>query len=114
MQRTVPADGQWASIGYSRSITDPRTLSRIGLRPWLRDRLNTVIFRLTLGFVDLAFWLQQLKQRELYPLWLVADMSSGFLPKDKREGWEDKLQHQFEQMAKEEFGVEIDDKVFLG
>jgi aarF domain-containing kinase len=30
------------------------------------------------------------------------------------QGWEDKLQKQFEEMAREEFGIEIDDKVFLG
>ena len=37
-----------------------------------------------------------------------------FVPRNKREGWEDRLQHQFEDMAREEFGIEIDDKVFLG
>jgi aarF domain-containing kinase len=36
------------------------------------------------------------------------------VPKNKRQGWEDQLQHQFESMAKEEFGIELDDTVFLG
>lgn len=41
-------------------------------------------------------------------------MCPGFKPRNKRVGWEDELQKQFEAMAKEEFGIEIDDKVFLG
>jgi len=55
---------QWASIGYNSSITDPRTISSVGLSTWLRDRLNTVIFRLTLGVIDFAFWAQQARQCE--------------------------------------------------
>ena len=39
---------------------------------------------------------------------------SGFVPRSKQRGWEDKLQKQFEEMAREEFGIEIDDTVFLG
>jgi hypothetical protein len=42
----------------------------------------------------------------------TSNPDSGFTV--KQEGWEDKLQKQFEAMAKEEFGIEIDDKVFLG
>jgi aarF domain-containing kinase len=38
----------------------------------------------------------------------------GLLPPEKGQGWEDRLQAQFEAMAKEEFGIEIDDTVFLG
>jgi len=89
---------QWAAIGYSRSITSPRTLREVGLRAYTRDKLNSVLFRVTLGFVDLAFYWNQL--------------ISYFKPAQK--GWEDRLQKQFEQMAKEEFGIEIDDTVFLG
>jgi aarF domain-containing kinase len=44
---------------------------------------------------------------------MCADCS-GLWPPAKGEGWEDKLQKQFESMAREEFGIEIDDKVFLG
>jgi aarF domain-containing kinase len=57
-----------------------------------------VLFRITLGFVDLAFYWNQL---------------IGYF-KPAQKGWEDRLQKQFEQMAKEEFGIEIDDTVFLG
>lgn len=64
----------------------------------MKDRLQNVLFRITLGFVDLAFFWNQ--------------VLSYFTPGQK--GWEDKLQKQFEAMAKEEFGIEIDDTVFLG
>ena len=101
---------QWASIGYSRSIADPRTISRVGLSTWLRDRIDIVIFRLTLGFVDIVFWISRLKQRRSSQRILLIP---GFIPRHK-QGWEDQLQQQFEAMAKEEFGIEIDDEVFLG
>lgn len=39
-----------------------------------------------------------------------ADREIGFTTRDK-QGWEDKLQKQFEAMAKEEFGIEIDSYV---
>jgi aarF domain-containing kinase len=57
-------DLQWASIGYNNSITDPRTISRIGYSAWLRDRFDTVVFRITLGVIDLAFWATQIRQCE--------------------------------------------------
>jgi len=64
------ADPQWASIGYNRSITSPRTLANVGFSSWMRDRFNTVIFRVTLGVIDFAFWFSQIKQcecREICP-----------------------------------------------
>ncbi|KAK6904491.1 Atypical/ABC1/ABC1-B protein kinase [Kwoniella mangroviensis CBS 10435] len=90
---------RWASIGYTNSLTGSRSLNSVGLSTWLKDRLDAFVFRLTLSIVDLVFWFTLQKQR--------------FLPKEKG-GWEDKLQKQFEAMAKEEFGIEIDDTVFLG
>ncbi|WVF67199.1 hypothetical protein IAT40_001947 [Kwoniella sp. CBS 6097] len=95
----VNLTAKWASIGYTRSLTGSRSLQTVGIWRWTRDRFDAFLFRFTLGIVDLAFWFTLQKQR--------------FLPKDKG-GWEDKLQKQFEAMAKEEFGIEIDDTVFLG
>lgn len=89
---------QWAGIGYSRSVTSPRTLQAVGLRNYLWDRFHSVLFRITMGFVDIAFYWNK--------------MLAYFTPGQK--GWEDRLQKQFEAMAKEEFGIEIDDTVFLG
>ncbi|WVQ64100.1 uncharacterized protein L199_002259 [Kwoniella botswanensis] len=95
----VNLTARWASIGYTNSLTGSRSLNSVGLSTWLKDRLDAFVFRFTLSIVDLVFWFTLQKQR--------------FLPKEKG-GWEDKLQKQFEAMAKEEFGIEIDDTVFLG
>ncbi|WRT68836.1 uncharacterized protein IL334_005817 [Kwoniella shivajii] len=95
----VNLTARWASIGYTRSLTGSRSLNSVGLSRWIKDRFDAFLFRFTLGVVDIAFWFTLQKQR--------------FLPKEKG-GWEEKLQKQFEAMAKEEFGIEIDDTVFLG
>nr|XP_019009613.1 Atypical/ABC1/ABC1-B protein kinase [Kwoniella pini CBS 10737]OCF48394.1 Atypical/ABC1/ABC1-B protein kinase [Kwoniella pini CBS 10737] len=95
----VNLTARWASTGYTNSLTGSRSLNSVGISTWLKDRLDAFIFKCTLGIVDLVFWFTLKKQR--------------FLPKEKG-GWEDKLQKQFEAMAKEEFGIEIDDTVFLG
>ncbi|ORX38948.1 mitochondrion protein [Kockovaella imperatae] len=91
---------KWASTGYTRSLNAPRTIARVGLSTWLSDRFRMIILRMTLGFSDLIFWLDRLRQY--------------LLPKSKRKGWEDQLQAQFESIAKEEFGIELEDDVFLG
>ncbi|ODN75109.1 hypothetical protein L202_06324 [Cryptococcus amylolentus CBS 6039] len=90
---------KWASIGYTRSLTGSRSLHIVGWWVWMRERVEDVIFRVTVGFFDLAFWANALKQR--------------IMPREKGD-WEERLQAQFETMAKEEFGIEIDDDVFLG
>ncbi|ODN88455.1 Atypical/ABC1/ABC1-B protein kinase [Cryptococcus wingfieldii CBS 7118] len=90
---------KWASIGYTRSLTGSRSLHNVGWWVWMRERVEDVIFRVTVGFFDLAFWANALKQR--------------IMPREKGD-WEERLQAQFETMAKEEFGIEIDDDVFLG
>ncbi|ORY29120.1 putative mitochondrion protein [Naematelia encephala] len=94
----VNLTAKWAAKGYASSITSPRTIHRVGMSRWLRDRLDNFIFNVTLAVIDVAFLFTRLKQ------WLVP----------ARQGWEDKLQKQFESMAKEEFGIEIDDRAFLG
>ncbi|OXB36500.1 aarF domain-containing kinase [Cryptococcus neoformans] len=90
---------KWASIGYTRSLTNSRSLHNVGLTMWLRDRWDAFVFRFTLSIVNIAFWLTTLKQK--------------LIPREKGS-WEDRIQAQFEAMAKEEFGIEIDDQVFLG
>ncbi|WVQ81633.1 hypothetical protein IAT38_003757 [Cryptococcus sp. DSM 104549] len=95
----VNLTAKWASIGYTRSLTGSRSLHTVGIWRWVSDRFDAFLFRFTLSVIDLAFWLTTQKQR--------------FLPKEKG-AWEDKIQAQFEAMAKEEFGIEIDDQVFLG
>ncbi|WVN91171.1 uncharacterized protein L203_106426 [Cryptococcus depauperatus CBS 7841] len=95
----VNLTAKWASIGYARSLSHSRGFYRLGIRTWLRDRWDAFVFRFTLSIINFAFWLTSVKQ------WLS--------PKEKGS-WEERIQVQFEAMAKEEFGIEIDDQVFLG
>ena len=89
---------QWAAKGL-RELPSHQ-LRKAGLRPWLKDQFQSALFRMTLGLVDIAFWFTWLKQR--------------FSPWSKGKGWEDMLQAQLQTMAQEEFGIDIDDKVFIG
>ncbi|WVO18224.1 hypothetical protein L204_105931 [Cryptococcus depauperatus] len=95
----VNLTAKWASIGYARSLSHSRGFYRLGIRTWLRDRWDAFVFRFTLSIINFAFWLTSVKQ------WLS--------PKEKGS-WEERIQVQFEAMAREEFGIEIDDQVFLG
>lgn len=65
----VNLSARWASIGYTRSLTGSRDIGSVGIWVWTRDRLNSVIFRLTLGIVDLAFAWTAIKQREHVLCW---------------------------------------------
>lgn len=109
-------------------------MSNRSFTTWLRDKMNSVIFRITLGLVDIAFMGTRIKQcRSISAIdeiggsveWRLAiSISETQWVRDRQraepiglipgQGWEDKLQKQFEEMAREEFGIEIDDKVFLG
>ncbi|RSH78956.1 uncharacterized protein EHS24_001879 [Apiotrichum porosum] len=95
----VNVTAQWAARGYANSLTGSRALSAVGFQTWLKDRLQMVVFRFTLWVIDVAFWWTKLKQR-----WGSSDAL----------GWEDRLQKQMESLARDEFGIEIDDTVFLG
>lgn len=90
----------WAAKGYSEAFltNQNRTLWHIGISAWLHDRVDQVVFTLALLALDATFWSSRIRQ------W----WSSG------KEGWEDQLQHQFEKMAKDEFGIDLKDDVFLG
>jgi hypothetical protein len=55
---------QWAAIGYTGTLTGSRSLHVVGMRTWLRDHWDAMIFRLTLAIIDLAFWATRIKQRE--------------------------------------------------
>lgn len=64
----------------------------------MHDRWEMAKFQLTLWVIDVAFWWSKLVQ------W--------FRPQGP--DWEGRLQKQMEQLAKNEFGLEIDDSAFLG
>jgi len=68
-----------------------------GLVSFLRRSLQVWTFRLTVLAVDFTFLLARLRQ------WFVKD-----------EGFEDLLSKQLTGMAKDEFGIEIDDSAFTG
>jgi len=90
----------WAELGYSQAFltNQNRSVWHIGLSAWIKDRIDVVVFKLALLALDATFLGARLRQ------W----WNSG------KEGWEDQLQHQFEKMAKDEFGIELQDDVFLG
>jgi aarF domain-containing kinase len=60
----VNITAQWAARGYADSLTGSRALSAVGLRVWLKDRVQKLIFQFTLWFIDVAFWWTKLQQRE--------------------------------------------------
>ncbi|EIW66956.1 hypothetical protein TREMEDRAFT_34176 [Tremella mesenterica DSM 1558] len=94
----VNLTAKWAAKSYT--ALSSRSIYSVGLSKWLKDRLNNALFTFTLSLVDLAFWFTRAKQR--------------FSPWSNGEGWEDRLQAQLGTMAREEFGIEIDDTVFIG
>lgn len=57
---------KWAAKGYQQSLgTDhARDLSQIGLRAWIKDRVDVVIFRSALFALDLSFRSARLRQCE--------------------------------------------------
>ncbi len=62
----VNITAKWAERGYARFVTsqEDRTLSAVGLRPWVVDRLRLVTFQMALFGLDLAFWTTRLRQCE--------------------------------------------------
>ncbi|KAJ9116125.1 hypothetical protein QFC20_000802 [Naganishia adeliensis] len=92
----------WAARGYRDSVAQDRSLRAEGIRGWLQDRRDNFIFGLALLALDANFWSTRFKQ------WWYSNKGKG------ETGWEDQLQAQFEKMAKDEFGIELQDDVFFG
>ncbi|GAA5939292.1 ABC1 kinase family protein [Sporobolomyces koalae] len=82
---------------------DSRTLSKIGLKSYAVETLRLVIFRVVLFAVDAGFQFTRLRS------WFIEKVLGG-----KGEGLEDLLQRQVTDMARNEFGVELDDAAFSG
>ncbi|GHJ89785.1 hypothetical protein NliqN6_6187 [Naganishia liquefaciens] len=93
---------QWAARGYKETAAQDRSLRAEGLKGWLQDRRDNFIFGLALLALDANFWTTRFKQ------WWYSNKGKG------EKGWEDNLQAQFEKMAKDEFGIDLQDDVFLG
>jgi aarF domain-containing kinase len=62
---------------------------------WLSEKRKLWTFKIVLFFIDIGFVLTKVRQ-----IWLRVT-------KGKEEGFEDLLQQQVSQMAREEFGMEL-------
>lgn len=81
----------------------PHTIQELGLRPFLVFSAQNLLFRIVLFVVDVGFALTQARQ------WLFKVFGSK-----RQEDFESILQRQVTEMAKNEFGVDIDDSAFTG
>ncbi|GAA5910016.1 ABC1 kinase family protein [Sporobolomyces salmoneus] len=79
-----------------------RSLTQIGLKTYAIEKVRLVIFRVVLFAVDIGFQITRLRS------WITERMGG------KGEGLEDLLQRQVTDMARNEFGVELDDAAFSG
>ncbi|SCV72202.1 BQ2448_4896 [Microbotryum intermedium] len=97
----------WASAGLEyTSSSSPRsshTLQTVGLKTFAIETFRSLIFRVVLLFVDVGFALTQARQ------WFFK-----VVMKKDDEGFEDLLQRQISKMAKDEFGVDLDEEAFAG
>lgn len=94
----VHITAKWAARGYALSQpTRNRSIFAVGLRPWLREQRDVLTFQLALGLIDLGF----------YTVKLTSWVKALFGVKD--EGLEEVLQRQFNSLAKEELGVDLEE-----
>ncbi|CDZ98187.1 Predicted unusual protein kinase [Phaffia rhodozyma] len=95
----VNITAKWAAKGYAlTSPTANQSIYQVGLSAYLRDLQQIWLFEATLKLIDIGFWTNKLYQ------W-VTELVTG-----KTEGGlEERLQKQFEAMAKEEFGIDLDE-----
>jgi aarF domain-containing kinase len=89
---------------------------------WLRTRLSFLTFRSTLFLLDIAF-VGSSVLRVCHRSWLIVKNSVTHGPwspeakliwKSKAGGFEDDLESGMRQLAKDEFGVELDENAFMG
>ncbi|GAA5988452.1 hypothetical protein JCM11641_005348 [Rhodosporidiobolus odoratus] len=92
----------YASQGLSRSSPPARSLLQIGLKPYLADKFRLAVFKVVLFAVDVGFFVTRVRA------WFMERLGG------RGEGLEDLLQKQVTDMARKEFGVELDDAAFAG
>lgn len=51
----VNITAEWAARGWANSLTGSRTLRAVGIRTWLHDRWEMVLFRVTVWAIDALF-----------------------------------------------------------
>ncbi|KAN0060806.1 hypothetical protein ACQY0O_007465 [Thecaphora frezii] len=83
------------------------------MREWCADRLEFLRFRSTLLLLDIAFWASGFSHWMLFllrhPLMVVKGQRDA-----QQRGFEDDLEKSMRKMAKDEFGVELDEGAFIG
>lgn len=101
-------------VHANRSDTLPRFSERF--HEWFTNRIAFVKFRSVLFVLDMAFvtskvshWMSFLFQRPLQALGLKKKE-----PGVQGGGFEDDLERRMKKMARDEFGVELDDSAFMG
>lgn len=80
---------------------------------WIKDRFDFVRFRSTLLVLDLAFIGSAISHWLSYFARAPASALMGKTDPNKR-GFEDDLEQSIRQMARDEFGVQLDEGAFLG
>ncbi|MBW0493179.1 hypothetical protein O181_032894 [Austropuccinia psidii MF-1] len=91
-------------INAPQADFNPNTAITTMLKVWMVNFVHVWTLKLTLFFVDLGFLITQVRQ-----WWLKAVRRQT-----RGEGFEDLLEHQLENFAKEEFGVSLNDNAFTG
>ncbi|KAL7008769.1 hypothetical protein EMMF5_001515 [Cystobasidiomycetes sp. EMM_F5] len=100
LKRTNPLD---PSSGIDQFTRDTLLYTnRTPFSLWLAEKRKIWTFKIVLVFIDFGFLLTKVRQ-----VWIR-------LVQGKEEGFEDLLQQQVSRMARDEFGVEIDDSAFAG
>ncbi|KAH9450403.1 hypothetical protein MJO29_014533 [Puccinia striiformis f. sp. tritici] len=110
-----------AAAGMMINAPPPSSLLSAGvglptvIRGWVEGIVKLWKFRTVLILVDIGFFFTQVRQ-----WWLTQvigdtlDSNRNRNNKKSQEGFEDILQRQLENLAKEEFGVTLDDSAFMG
>ena len=93
LKTTNPMIAQDGLDASTRETLNLKHSSALGT--WLSETRKIWTFKLVLVFIDLGFFLSKIRQA-----WIR-------LVHGKEEGFEDLLQQQVSQMAKEEFGMEL-------
>lgn len=101
----INISAHWAAEGLNHtpnSVAAP-TLKSLGLRSFVLEQARLVLFKVVLVFVDIGFAFTQVRQ------YLYKVFGSN-----RKEGFEDILQRQVTELARDELGVELDDSAFSG
>ena len=97
----------WSAEGLrttyaSRQHLDEMAQRRFSIADWLSETRKIWTLKIVLVFIDFGFVISKVRQ------WYIRVVTG------REEGFEDLLQASIAKMAKDEYGVEIDDRAFAG